>query len=360
LGSETRALKHWTPVHVHIGAAAVTGRVALLEGSELAPGAAALAQLVLDRPVGAVHGDCVILRDQSASRTVGGGAVVDIFPPRRGRARPERLAALGSLEASDAEALAALVAAAPAGFDLDGFAAGRNLAAVEAARLFEATPMRAIAGTPRLAVAPSRWAELKATAVKALEAWHRRAPDAPAPSAERLFASAGVKLDRSIADAVAAELVGEGAAVREGAGLRLPGQRQRLGAADEALWRKAEPLIARAGLRAPSLHELAQAMGVEARPLEAALARVARLGFLVRVSLNRFFRPDAVHALARIAAAVAADASQRRITAALFRDRSGVGRNVAIELLEYFDRVKFTRRIGDAHEVVRSVEEIWP
>jgi selenocysteine-specific elongation factor len=47
------------------------------------------------------------------------------------------------------------------------------------------------------------------------------------------------------------------------------------------------------------------------------------------------------------------------VTAASFRDRAGIGRNVAIDVLEYFDRVKFTRRIGDAHEVVRNVAEAF-
>ena len=42
------------------------------------------------------------------------------------------------------------------------------------------------------------------------------------------------------------------------------------------------------------------------------------------------------------------------ITAAGFRDRSGIGRNAAIEVLEYFDRIRFTRRIGDTHVLVRA------
>jgi selenocysteine-specific elongation factor len=58
-----------------------------------------------------------------------------------------------------------------------------------------------------------------------------------------------------------------------------------------------------------------------------------------------------------MAAALAAHAPERRVTAAAFRDRSGVGRNVAIELLEYFDRVKLTRRIGDVREVIGTVDQ---
>ena len=44
------------------------------------------------------------------------------------------------------------------------------------------------------------------------------------------------------------------------------------------------------------------------------------------------------------------------ITAAGFRDRSQIGRNLAIEVLEYFDRIKFTRRAGDKHVLVRGIQ----
>ena len=73
--SETRPLRHWTPVHLHVGAAHVSARVALLDVEALPPGATALAQIVTDRPIGALRGDKLILRDQSAQRTIGGGLV---------------------------------------------------------------------------------------------------------------------------------------------------------------------------------------------------------------------------------------------------------------------------------------------
>ncbi|MBP9652782.1 MAG: selenocysteine-specific translation elongation factor, partial [Rhodocyclaceae bacterium] len=50
-------IRHWMPVHVHLGAADILGRVALLEGERLAPGEAMLAELILDKPAGALWGD---------------------------------------------------------------------------------------------------------------------------------------------------------------------------------------------------------------------------------------------------------------------------------------------------------------
>jgi selenocysteine-specific elongation factor len=357
LASEARPLAHWTPVHVHLGAAEVTGRVALLEGTSLPPGGAALAQLVLDRPLGAVRGDRFILRDQSAQRTLGGGAVIDLFPPRRGRAKPERLAFLRAMESSDdAGALAALLELASEGLDLKKFAANRNLTGTEADALFAASPMR-IAGS--LGFGAAQWQRLKQAALAALAEAHRRAPNGMGPSEDRIFAGTPHKLARDSVLAIAGELVRDGAIFREGTGVRLPTHQPKLAPGDAAIWRRVEPLIDEHPLRPPSLHEIAAALHEEPKKLESLLVRVSRLGLLVRLTPNRFFRPAALRRLGEMAAEIAAAASDHSVKATSFRDRAGVGRNVAIEVLEYFDRVKFTRRIGDVHEVVRSVGEAF-
>ena len=88
LRSEPRPLSHWTSVHVHLGAADITGRVALLEGRRVAPGDSALVQIVLDEPTCARHGDRFILRDRSAQRTMAGGQVIDPFAPPGAAAGP--------------------------------------------------------------------------------------------------------------------------------------------------------------------------------------------------------------------------------------------------------------------------------
>ncbi|MDF5823038.1 selenocysteine-specific translation elongation factor [Pseudomonas aeruginosa] len=70
LPDELRDFTHWTPVHLHLGTQDVTGRLALLEGEQLEPGHRAFAQLVLNAPIQALHGDRLVLRDQSAQRTL--------------------------------------------------------------------------------------------------------------------------------------------------------------------------------------------------------------------------------------------------------------------------------------------------
>ena len=317
------SVKHWTAVHVHLGAADLIGRVALLDE-------AGLVQLVLEQPIGAVHGDRFILRDQSARRTLGGGAVIDVFPPPRGRARPERLAWLRAMALEDdAAALSALLEASPMGVELARFAANRNLPAAAGWRFSQA-----------------HWHALREKALANLAAWHAREPDRVGPAQDRILE--GQRIAREALLGLTEELIQEGLVVREGLGVRLASHRVQVSPADALLWEKIEPLLAQGALRPPTLTELSVSTGIDAKKLEAALSRLARHGRVVRVSKNRFFLPASLAQLEEIAR------QMEEVTAAAFRDRSGIGRNLAIEVLEFFDRIKFTRRVGDARVVMHG------
>ena len=329
LKSEIRPLAHWTPVHVHLGAADVTGRVVILEGTSIAPGTEALVQIVLDRPTGALYGDGLIIRNQSAQRTIGGGRVVDIFPPVRGRSKPARLAyltAMNNVETSSA--FSSLLQAAPRGLNLARFAQNRNLTAEEAAQLFTGASTKSVA-TPSgmVGFSPENWNRLKAAVVEALTSLHHRAP-AVIPNEERVLLEAGLRLPKGVSAVLAAELTKEGVIARGASGVRLRTHVAQLSPADAALWKKTESF----------------------------LVRVARLGLLVRVAENRFFPPEGLRSHAKFTEAIAA-ANQGSVKGAELRDRTRIGRTLAIEVLEYFDRIKFTRRTGDEHHVLRPARE---
>ena len=107
LPSEPRAVGQWFPVKVHHAAAEVPGRIVVLSGDTVRPGETGLIQLVLERPLAAAAGDRFILRDTSSSRTVGGGAFIDLRAPERRRRTPMRLARIAALaENAPAAALA--------------------------------------------------------------------------------------------------------------------------------------------------------------------------------------------------------------------------------------------------------------
>lgn len=361
LESESRPLAHWTPVHVHLGAAESTGRVAILGATAIAPGESGLAQIVLDRPLGAVHGDGLIIRDQSAQRTIGGGRVIDLFPPARGRAKPDRLEFLQAMEeADDGTALSTLLNVAPNGLRLDRFMSVRNLTADDMEALRELVPMKSVATeTGILGFSAERWDAVRTAVLEGLAAWHRKSPDTVGPGENRILVGTGIRLPSDAAVAIAAELVREGVIVKEGMGVRLPSHQPSLQGADATNWKKIKPLLIEGGLRPPVVTDIAQAVGGEARKIESLLVRAGRHGLVVRIAKNRFYPPETLRDLAEIAEKVAADADDGMITAAAFRDASDIGRNLAIEVLEFFNKVKFTRRVGDGHEIIRPAAEAF-
>jgi selenocysteine-specific elongation factor len=356
LPTERRVLRHWSPVHVHIGAARVAGRVALLEGGALVPGGGMLAQLVLAHTVAACHGDRVVLRDPSAQRTLGGGKVVDVFAPARGRARPQRLTALRALSLNDHQAaLAAVLEASPDGLNLSRFAAGRNLSAEELEACVKRTDLRRI-GTSQ-ALSPTHWQSACQAALDQVNTSLAKASDSPGVPVDRVLAASHPQFTPAVRMAVAEHLVASGQLERSGAVLRLPGRGPCLNAHDQALWNESSRLMASAGLRPPSVAEIATATRSAPRQVNDLLGRLALRREVWRISEHRFALPVTVRIWGAHLLALGGSDGATRFTASDFRDRAGVGRNLSIEILEFFDRIHLTRRIGDLrHLQCRPVE----
>ncbi len=351
LGSEPRALRHWTPVHFHLGTADVPGRIALLEGDTLEPGACALAQAVLDRPTGALNGDRFVIRDQSATRTLGGGRVLDPFPPQRGRRTARRLALLRAYDGGDpVAALAAALAASPLGIDLAGFGQTWNLPVEEMRELYRRTSMRRVeAGTLLWGFSAQTWEGVRTRLIEALDAEHRRSPDMVGVGRERLRRLAAPALLPAACDAALEELLDEGSVVQSGVWLHRPDHQAHLSSGEEKLWGKVQPLLEVTPFHPPRVRDLAGALLVEEDAVRQLLKRVARLGEVYPVAHDHYFTRSAVTALAN----VLRELQQRHgdASAAVFRDRIGTGRKLAIQILEFFDRIGYTRRVGDAHRL---------
>ena len=357
-------LKDGLPVHLHLGTEDVVGRLAVLGSAAIAPGESGFVQLDLVHPVGALFGDRAVLRDHAARHTLAGGQVVDPFAPRRGRRMPARLALLAAMAEPDRArslerrlALEGIVALAP-------FALSRNLPPDALAALLASGPHRAIgpstgSGPPAFAVGEERFAALCEAIVAALSQWHREQPDALGPSQPVLFARLAGAAPPPVLEAALAELAAAGRIVRAGAAWRLKEHQPRLTAADERLWGRVLPLFAAAGLRPPRVRELAETLALDPTALARFLARAERFGRLAKVADNRYFLPETLAALADIARALAASAADGTFTAAAFKDRSGVGRNLAIEILEFLDRIGATRRVGDARRSLRAGGELF-
>ena len=350
--SAARALKHWTPVHVHLGAADVMGRVSLLHDTAIEPGAAGHAQIVLDRPVGALHGDRFILRDQSAQRTLAGGAVLDPFAPARKVRTPARLAVLAALERpTTSAALQQFLNDAPAGVDLSWFARSFNLRAEAAESLYREVPMVAVnvAGVGRFGFAPPRWETMQQEVLAELATGHARAPELLGLEGRRLRRLATPDLPWEVFVVLIDQLLAGQRVARHGPWLHLPSHRITLTGAEEKLWRAVAPLLRATPFQPPWVRDIALTLAAPEPQVRSLLQRVTMLGDTYEVMRDRFFAREAIVELARIVSELAE--GDVAVTAAEFRDRIGTGRKLAIRILEYFDKTGFSRRVGDAHRV---------
>jgi selenocysteine-specific elongation factor len=350
-------LRDGLPVHLHLGTADVVGRVALLAGRSLAPGEAGYVQIDFAEPIGALHGDRAVLRDHGARHTLAGGRVVDPFPPRRGRRLSARLAVLeAAAETNSMQALTRLLEVGGL-VDLPHFALVRNLAPAELDALAEAGGfLRVGPAHAGVALTPDRLAALSAEIVTALAVFHAAHPDALGPTRPALFALLRPPAPEAALDGALADLAASGRAVREGPVWRLPEHRPSLTSGDERLWQRVRPLLAVTNLRPPRVREIAAALALEPEAVERLLNRAERLGRVARVADNRFFLPETLGQLTEIARELAEGSAEGSFTAATFKDRSGVGRNLTIQILEYLDKMGATRRQGDARILLRGSE----
>jgi selenocysteine-specific elongation factor len=348
-------LRDGLPVHLHIGTEDVVGRVAVLSGRSLDPGESGFAQIDLERPIAALSGDRAVLRDHGARTTLAGGRVVDPLAPRRGRRSPERLAMLSAMAAPDPAAALRHMLAVAGVVDLARFSLLRNLGPGEMAALTapghgfrRVGPQEAA-----VAIAPRHLARLADEVAELLGEWHRAQPDLLGPTGTALIARLRAVPPPAI-DAALAELAAAGRAVREVGMWRLSGHRPRLSNADEKLWARVQDLLRMGELRPPRVREVAEALALEPSAAETLLRRAERLGRVAKVADNRFFLPETLARLAALARELAAAGPEDGFTAAMFKDHSGIGRNLTIQLLEYFDKVGVTRRVGSGRVILSS------
>jgi len=352
LNDEDRAIKNRTPVHVHIGAADVTGRIVTLEGGEIAPGASGLVQIQLDRPIGMVRGDRLILRDQSALRTIGGGLVLDPLPVTRGRSRDQRLAYLQAQEHASPSGALSKVFEHLDTVPLDRFYQGWNLSPGEIAEVAQSVDMTVVDdGRIRTGFTAARWETLATVVLDGLRQWHTRFPDREGVNENELRLTLSERINQGIYAQLVDALLKSKRCVRDGSVLRLPEHSAVKSSAERALWEKVSAVLTDAGIKPPVVHDMVEQLGVPYGELNKFLMNAARQGQIVRVSDKRYFMPQAMRDLIAIVENLVAADPKGQFTVKAYRDKAGIGRNAVIEVLEYFDRLGYTRRIDQVRQI---------
>jgi selenocysteine-specific elongation factor len=334
-------LVNQTRLHVHIGTAHRVAQVALLEANELIGGGTTRAQLVFDRPVCAAPGDVFITRDAQARNTVGGGMVIDPGAPARRRRSPERLAYLAAIQRMLlGEGIASLMENLPHGIEMRELVRLRGLPPEHIAL----PPQTRIVdpGGQSVLMLDSHWQRLCQRALTALLGFHLQQPDEPGIDRGRLRRMTAPTIADAVWRALVDDLVQRRLVQQSEYWLHMPEHRVKLNERERNLAQKLQSALAARAFEPPWVRDLAMAVRANDDEVRLVLRKCTVQREVYQVVRDLFYHRDSIRALARELRSLY---EQRGfIEAADYRDSIGVGRKRTIQILEFFDRVGYTRR----------------
>jgi len=346
--TEEKALRSGTLVHLHAATQDCLATVAVLGQPSIAPGAAGPAQLVLHKPANVWHGDRFILRDASAIRTVAGGAVLDPLGPVRYRQTPERLAYLETQRAGDPQTRL-LGALAQAPYGVNGATWLRSAGLAHWPFALASVPDIVVGGAGEWLIARARLDENEAGLLRALADFHTRYPDEIGPDLLRARRLAAPRMPEALWLQLSEHMIAAGKIARRNGFLHLPEHGVALRAAEQVVAEHALPKLLDGRFDPPWVRDIAQTARLPEVQVRQVLGRMARGGDVYQVVKDLFYHPAVMQDAASLVRRIASEDEKGEITAARFRDETGLGRKRAIQILEFFDRIGFLRRVGDAH-----------
>ena len=337
-----RAVKHNHPVHVYHASSHAQARILLIDQTPAPGDGAALVDLASATPLHVKVGDRIVLRDHDLARTLGGGRVVAVGDPQGRRRAPARLKLLATVQADDAAATArAAIHLAP--LHAATFRRRWNLAPERLAALFgDATDVVEI-DCHWLARAALNAAETHLQ--EHLTRHHQQHPESAGLTEPELCSG---DPNQATTLRLALHHLANTDTVRvEGGDYALASHQADIPSHVKRLFDQVErPLDS---IQPPSLGDIAKRLKRPFPAFEREMRALPAFGLAIRVSDTRYYLPARLLEMADQAASLAA---QGPFTVRNFRDATGVGRNVVIEVLEHFDRTGFTRRSGDTRTIV--------
>ncbi|CAM3651544.1 selenocysteine-specific translation elongation factor [Xenorhabdus thuongxuanensis] len=331
-------LQNWQSLHIHHATSHITGRISILNALTAAP---ILAELTLDRPLWLVENDRLILRDISARKTLAGARVVSLNSPRRGKRQPEFLHWLSQLARTRSQLENLTLYLTRGALSLNHFAWARQLTESQLNRLLAEIPV-IIAGDWVLSQHHAVLAEQKL--LQTVVEYHEKHPDQLGVGKARLKRMALPTLDDMLVYKLINRLLEHEKLKQTHGWLHVPEHGLMFTPEQACLWLKAESYFK---AEAWWVRDLATEMGEDEEITRRLLRKAAQLGLIIAIVSDRYYHRQRIQQIADLIRSYSQ--TKGGITAIDFRDELGIGRKLAIQLLEYFNRTGFTRRKANLH-----------
>ncbi len=348
-----RPIKHRAPVRFHVGTAEVMGTVALLDCDSIEPGQWGLAQLFLEEPTTATWGQPFVIRESSATQTLGGGQVLQPVAKKIRRRHLEMLERIERLWTGRADERVRTVAwfGGFAGFSQADLVRGANVGPDEAQVLIH--QLKDQGDLVDIVISPARHVLLHADMVKELEErilqalgrLHEQFPLMSAHDRQKV---------QSQLDYVGDDALVQGTVERLIQRKQVAGDLRRIARADfkpklsgnlRKLKDKLVTAFQEARFQPPEPASFAGQAGGNAANLKDLLEVCVAEGHLVHIVDDIYLHNDTEVAMRRLLTDKLATGPG--LSVAEIRDLLGTTRKYAIPLCEYLDRTGVTRREGD-------------
>jgi selenocysteine-specific elongation factor len=349
-------VKHRARVHLHAGTAETVAEVLLHDKTVSGPGESTYVQLRLAEEIVAVRGDRFIARQLSPVITIGGGVVLDPLARRPLRKDSNRVKFLEVLEHGRPEAiLRAMVDRSTFGLGMQEIVSRTGWTETEARAAAEKVAreraVRILSPEPLLLIAEPIFQDVLSKVLARVETFHRENPLVPGIAKEQLRAHLGRRVRTETFQAVLDELARQNKLAIERDVIKKAGTEITLTPEEAQAKEQIERAFAKAGLAVPSVKEVLAQLAMESRRAEKILQILLRDKRLVRISPELVFHRDALGQLGSLLLSYK-KAKGERIGVPAFKELTGITRKYAIPLLEYLDRQRLTRRLGDERVIL--------
>lgn len=332
-------IKHWQPVHLYHGASHITGRVSLLVEQGETP---VLAELILDTPLWLADNDRLIIRDISARQTLGGARVLRLTSPRRGKRLPEFLDWLALLSKEDDELTHFKLQLPQGELNLQDYGWARQLTGDALENILVQTDAEHV-GNSVLSAFKAQTA--KDRLIQTLEKFNEVHSDQIGVGKARLKRMALPSMSDALVFKLINDLIENGMIKQTRGWLHMPQHGLIFDAQQEVIWQQIFPLLTRN--EAWWVRDLAVETGHEEEAMRRVLKKAAQMGLITAIVRDRYYSHEQINHFASLIHRHCLENDV--IFAADFRNELGIGRKLAIQILEFFDKSGFTRRKGDGH-----------
>ncbi len=356
LASASRPIVRRKRIRFHVGTAEIMGYVRLLGRDRLEPGDSAFAQIRLEEPAVTLPGDRFIIRQYSPMITIGGGEVLEIHAGKHRLRDPAVVRRLEALRAGTVpERLMLMIedrGLASAG--LDALASGAGLLPgtvrghIDA--LAEEGRIRLLSTSPVTVVPEGVYRAAADRAVSAVEEFHRTNPLAAGISREALHRTALDGAPAAVFQSVLDSLVRDGRLETAHEIVHLHGRRASLTAEEESARDAIQAGFRRHGLEVPPAADVVAKLGIDRATVRNVVDFMIRNGALARINEELIVDQGVVDGvIGQLRERKATDAN---LSVGDFKELTGVTRKYAIPVLEYFDRIRVTRRNGNSRLIL--------